>query len=322
MSVKTPVFKFDVPVLGEEANVPTDLLSLATEIENAMKALDPKFLKTAGAGDVKKLLIVNATGEPVVRALSGDATISETGVITIANEAVNAAKILALAVTEAKLAGESVATAKIKLLAVTAATLAEEAVSTIKIANLAVTEAKLAGEAVAEAKIKNLAVATGKLAELAVTTAKIAALAVTEGKIADAAVTSRKWKPTWGEQIDNEAKVIGAEFLFLPGTKLEVTPLVASFIEINAAFQVGIAAVAERQGIECSIFVDGVAKRNAQVTLLGAAGGVQTIPLAVNLNIALTAALHTIELKAKRIVGANGGIEVAGTGYTWQLGAS
>src|SRR5215469_7683597 len=99
MTVKTPHFNWQAPVLGEEADIPADLLRLATEIEEDLHSLAVSELGTAGAGDAKKLLIVNSTGAPVWRALSGDATISETGALTIANEAVNTAKILALAIT-------------------------------------------------------------------------------------------------------------------------------------------------------------------------------------------------------------------------------
>lgn len=314
MSVKTPVFLWDVPVLGESADVPTDLLSLATEIENTLKALEPKFLKTAGAGDAKKLLVVSNTGAPAFAAMSGDATISEAGAITIANEAVNAAKVLALAITEAKLAGESVATAKIKLLAVTAATLAEEAVSTIKIANLAVTEGKLAA----------LAVGTAKLAELAVTTAKIAALAVTEGKIADAAVTSRKWKPESGIMTLSEEKALGEALEDMPGMKLEITPAVPSILKVHLAACIRVTGGAPVA--RCGISVDAVDQAD-YAEFNSTAGNWATCHMVYR--IALTAALHTIKVRARRQVGGTGSLLVAGaiaagggTKAFWELNAS
>jgi hypothetical protein len=153
VSVKTPVFKFDVPILGEEANVPADLLSLATEIENVIKAHDPKYIKTAGAGDAGKLLVVSGTGEPVWRALSGDATISETGVIEIGGEKVSTAELAALCVSEAKIALEAIGTGTLKALAVTAAKLAAECVETGKIKNLAVTAEKIANETITAEKL-------------------------------------------------------------------------------------------------------------------------------------------------------------------------
>jgi hypothetical protein len=115
----TPVFGWPYPELGNEANVPSDIEKLAEAIENILKALEPKYLKTAGAGDAKKLLIVQNTGQAAFKALSGDATISEAGALTIANEAVNTVKLAALSVTEAKVAALAITTAKIANLAVT-----------------------------------------------------------------------------------------------------------------------------------------------------------------------------------------------------------
>lgn len=187
MSKKTPYFKWDVPELGEEANVPADMLSLATEIEEDLHNLKVSELGTAGAGDNNKILVVGATGAPAWVAMSGAATIANTGVVSLVNSAVTAAKIAALAVEEAKIAGEAVSEAKLKALAVTAAKLAAEAVTEGKLAALAVTEAKLAGEAVSTAKLKALAVTEEKIAALAVSSGKLAAGAVTEEKIANGA---------------------------------------------------------------------------------------------------------------------------------------
>jgi hypothetical protein len=149
----TPVFGWDTPILGEEANVPADLASLALDVENTVKALEPKRIATAGAGDSAKLLIVDGTGAPAFKAMSGDATITNLGALAIGAEKVVNAMLGALSVTATKIGAEQVETTKVKALAVTAAKLAEEAVETIKLQNLAVTEAKLA----------NLAVALGKL---------------------------------------------------------------------------------------------------------------------------------------------------------------
>jgi hypothetical protein len=108
--------------------------------------------------------------------------------------AVTTAKLAALAVTEEKLAGEAVSTAKIKLLAITAALLAAEAVETGKIKNLAVTAGKLGEEAVETAKIKALAVTTAKIANEAVETGQIKNLAVTAAKLAAESVEEGKIK--------------------------------------------------------------------------------------------------------------------------------
>lgn len=311
MSVKTPVFKFETPVLGEEADVPADLGSVILEVENVLKANEPKFIKTAGAGDAKKLLIVDGTGAPAFKAMSGDATISEAGALTIANEAVNAAKMLNLAITEAKLAGESVATPKIKLLAVTAATLAAEAVEEAKIKNLAVTTGKLA----------ELAVTTIKLGELAVTTAKIANLAVTEGKIADAAVTSRKVKLTEGEVTSGTAAEFAAgqnnEFKDLEA-QVKLTPPVASVLHIYFDALVTVTG-AGITSLICFLNVDGadVAQASLGVAQLTKeafiAGTVQK-----SKRVLLTAAEHTIKLRAEKLSGTATGSVQQGH-FTYQL---
>jgi hypothetical protein len=339
VSVKTPVFKFDTPVLGEEANVPQDLGDVILEVENVVKALEPKFIKTAGAGDVKKLLIVDNTGAPIWRALSGDATIAEAGALTIANEAVNAAKLLNLAVTEAKLAGESVATAKIKLLAVTAATLAAEAVETAKIkgeavteaklanlavatgkiANLAVTAGKLAEEAVETAKIKNLAVTEAKLAELAVTEGKIANLAVSEAKLADKAVTSRKFKPTAGLKVCSADLALTEAYqdIAFTGGNLVITPAVASTLMMWV--QIGFGS---HTGDTESFRILMDAEERALGEFVEVTESVNRAPMMLVDAIPLTAAEHTIKLQAKQVPSHADKVWANITRYTYMLVAS
>lgn len=150
MSVKTPEFKFDTPVLGEEANVPADLLSLATEIENVIKALDPKYLKEAASS---AFIVCNAAGVPQYRIMSGDTTMNNEGKVSIGGEKISTATLAALCVTEAKIALEAIGTGTLKALAVTAAKLAAECVETGKIQNLAVTAAKIANETITDAKL-------------------------------------------------------------------------------------------------------------------------------------------------------------------------
>lgn len=135
MSVKTPVFKWDAPSLGEEANVPADLLSALTEIENTVKLLNPKYLGTAGAGDAGKLVVVDGTGVAAFQAMSGDATLAGTGALTIGEEKILTAKLKGLAVTAAKIAEEAVEGSKIKALAVTAAKIAEATITDAKLAS-------------------------------------------------------------------------------------------------------------------------------------------------------------------------------------------
>lgn len=299
----TPVFGFEYPELGAEADVPTDLHELELELETLLKAFPVNRLSTPEGG-AKDLLIVQAGGFAAWKAMSGDATISEAGAITIANEAVNAAKILNLAINEAKLAGESVGNAKIAALAVTATKLAAEAVETAKIKGEAVTEAKLAA--------------------LAVSTAKIANLAVTEGKIADAAVTSRKHKPSHGlVKLETTTKLL-AEMKEMPGMKLEITPATASILRVWFTASFGGPANTIMRAL---ITVDGAEQAEA-IEVSTPSSSEQTFNMgSMFYEIPLTAALHTIKVNARRqgvsgeafIKKAVGESFGGGTQYMWDL---
>jgi hypothetical protein len=138
-----------------------------------------------------QLLIANGSGQVVGRLISGDATVSNTGALTIADNAVNAAKIA--------------------LGAVGSAELAVDAVQTAKIADDAVTIDKIGLAAVDSAQLVNLAVQTGKIADDAVTNAKVADNAVDTAQIAADAVTSPKLNLT------TAADALGAGINPLPG---------------------------------------------------------------------------------------------------------
>lgn len=229
----TPTFGFEYPELGAEGNAPEDFHQLALQVENLLKAFPPADIQTAGAGDEKKLLIVQATGAPAFKAMSGDATITAAGALTIANLAVTNAKLALLAVTEAILAGEAVSEAKIKALAVTAAKLAAEAVETGKIKNLAVTEGKIA----------ELAVTAIKIAAEAVTTAKIQNLAVTEEKVADGAISSRKFKPTRGQVNASGGTNLTNAYQVCTGMTMTFKPPVTTIVQVVALAQTNITEV-------------------------------------------------------------------------------
>lgn len=248
--------------------------------------------------------------------------------------AVTAAKLAAGSVIEEKLGAEAVSTAKIKLLAVTSAVLAVESVTTEKVGNLAITEAKLAAESVGTGKIKNLAVTapkiaaeaveTAKIANLGVTTAKIAELAVTESKIADAAVSSRKFKPTSGLVTATAGStVLEAAYKDIPGATLEITPAVASTLFVFASWDLNVngggGAGADAEG---TISLDGVDQ--ARPVKWGQGGATQIwieVTMARCYRLALTAALHTIKMRAKI---ANGAAEAVGerTDFFYLLVAS
>jgi len=124
--------------------------------------------------------------------LSGDLTITNAGVATIANNAVTTAKILDGNVTDAKLANDSVTTAKILDANVTNAKLADDSVTTAKILDGNVTTAKILDANVTDAKLANDSVTTAKILDANVTTAKILDANVTDAKLANDSVTTAK----------------------------------------------------------------------------------------------------------------------------------
>jgi hypothetical protein len=137
-------------------------------------------------------------------AVSGDATLAAGGALTIANDAITAAKIAADAVgtseiaadavTSSEIATDAVGTAEIAADAVTsseiaanavgASELADNAVDTAAIVALAVTAAKIANDTITATQIAADAIGSSELANNAVDTAAIAASAVTIAKLA------------------------------------------------------------------------------------------------------------------------------------------
>lgn len=270
----TPVFGFEYPELGAEGNAPEDFHQLALQLENLLKAFPVADLASAGAADEKKLLIVQATGAPAWKAMSGDATITAAGALTVANTAITTAKMALLAVTEAVLAGEAVSEAKIKALAVTAAKLAAEAVTEGKIANLAVATAKIANLAVTEGKIAELAVTAIKIAAEAVTTAKIQNLAVTEAKLAEGAVSRKKISTGTFQTVRVETEEVGAGAekgvkvewpVAFPDTNYTVAAIVGTLAS-NAAIETG-------KGFEVKYYDEKLAGSVAIIVKNASAGG-------------------------------------------------
>ena len=162
------------------------------------------------------VLVADGSGVFQSVALSGDATISNVGALTQANESVGSAQIEANAVTAGKLningatllsghvlgADEmllyddsSASNVKVPMSGVASyvsAHLSVGSVSSLKIVDGAVTTAKLASDAVTTVKILDANVTTAKIADANVTTAKIADANVTEGKLASDAVSTAK----------------------------------------------------------------------------------------------------------------------------------
>ena len=130
-------------------------------------------------------------------ALSGDATLSNAGVLTIGNDKITTAKILDANVTTAKIADGSITAAKI--------------------ADGTVVEAELADGAVATAKLADSSVTTAKIVDANVTTAKLADSNVTTAKIADANVTSAKLASNIDAAKLHDGTISNTEFGYLNG---------------------------------------------------------------------------------------------------------
>ena len=162
------------------------------------------------------VLVADGSGVFQSVALSGDATISNVGALTLANDSVGSAQIEANAVTAGKLNingatvlsgivvavdemllydDSSASNVKVPMSGVASyvsANLSVGSVSSLKIVDGAVTTVKLASDAVTTVKIADANVTEGKLASNAVTSAKIADANVTEGKLASNAVSTAK----------------------------------------------------------------------------------------------------------------------------------
>jgi hypothetical protein len=310
---ETPIFDLPYPEAADPPNGAAQVQAAVEKVEELLAQIEDLLLTEPGAGNI---IIVSGTGDPVYKAVTGDVTLSTTGVTSI-----GVGKVL-----EAMLGGEAVATAKIKALAVTAAKLAEGAVETAKLANLSVTEAKLAALAVTAGKLAAEAVETGKIKNQAVTTAKIALLAITEGLIADGAVTSRKAKLTAGVKGPSADFNLTNAYQDVPDTAIEITPAVASTLLVVASFNFIFEDVSGQFRAQGTMSLDGEdqasaanagADSNAAIDEPNTGVMVYALPL--------SAAKHTIKMRARYDVRPGGGnvrLQDAATQYLYLLTAS
>lgn len=287
----------------DAADAPAMTKPIAEKIHELLGELDPDQITGGAAGN---LLVVQDTGSAAFKAMSGDVTIDKTGKSTIGALKVVTAMLVDLAVTSAKLDNLAVLESKIANLAVTAAKLANDAVETAKIKDLAVAETKINTNAVSEGKIAPLAVTAAKIANATITAAKIAnneieakhivESAIVEAKLADGAVTSRKLKQTGGVIQATGTLVLTNLFQTIPGMELNITPAVASRLDIT--FILGYKIVEKAIAAEAVMHLDGEDLMNAviieepQSLAKGHGAEVTTIPL--------SAEAHLIKMRAKK----------------------
>ncbi len=175
------------PAGDENAFPPEDFEALAERLEVVLARIRG-IVGDAADPDPGELIVVDGSSLPQFAALSGDATLSQAGALTIVNNAITAAKISANAVTSSKIQDNAVTNAKLADDAVTAAEIAADAVGTTEIATDAVTSAEIAADAVGTAEIATDAVTAAEIAANAVGTSEIASGAVGASELADNAV--------------------------------------------------------------------------------------------------------------------------------------
>ena len=100
--------------------------------------------------DGSLLLYDTGTSKYIDNVISGDATLADTGALTIANDAITSAKIADNAITNALMADNAIDTAEIAASAVETAKINDGAVTTDKLGADAVTAAKIADDAISE----------------------------------------------------------------------------------------------------------------------------------------------------------------------------
>jgi len=137
------------------------------------------------------IFVGNASNVATAVAMSGDATIANTGALTIANNAVTSAKIADGTVASADILDATIATADIADNAVTSAKIVDATIVTADIADNAVTSAKIVDATIVTADIADNAVTSAKIVDGTIATADIANNAVTVAKLpAGATATS------------------------------------------------------------------------------------------------------------------------------------
>lgn len=132
---------------------------------------------------------------------------------------------------------------------------------------------------------------------------------------------SRNLKPTTGIVEATETLGLTGAYQDVKGTTLEITPAVASILKVTAVFEFRAGEAEARY--EGTMRLDAADQTpTARLNVANVAPSSANIPQVYSL--ALTAALHTIKMRAKRSSGASGGA-VGGEGntrYLYELVAS
>lgn len=120
-----------------------------------------------------RIWVGNASNVATPVTMSGDGTLSSTGVLDMSNAAIETAEIVDNAITTAKVNNNAITTAKIVDGTIATADIADNAITTAKIIDATIATADIADNAITSAKIVNATVATADIADNAITIAKL-----------------------------------------------------------------------------------------------------------------------------------------------------
>jgi hypothetical protein len=200
--------------------------------EDTLAELNDTNISSLASGHI---LIYDGSDSFDNKAVSGDITISNLGVVTIANNAVETAMINADAVTGAKIADDAINSEHYTDGSIDTAHIADLQVTTAKIAADAITGAKIADDAIDSEHYTDGSIDTAHIADLQVTTAKIAADAITSAKIADDAISEEHLDPTVISGLADTTIASGDHLMFFDATDSQLKKVDAGELGVGSA---------------------------------------------------------------------------------------
>ena len=106
----TPSHALRYPQGSDNPNIPLHFQNLATDVETALDDIAPDQIRNGSPGQI---IVCNSSGVPQYRALSGDATLSDSGAIEIADGAVGTNELASAAVTGQNIDNKTIGRSKL-----------------------------------------------------------------------------------------------------------------------------------------------------------------------------------------------------------------